>query len=184
MMDLFTGELVRLGPLDKDALQASYHWMRDYELRRWMEDETIIPITDEAQQTWIDKALVAEDVYHFAIITLAEERFIGTCGLFSLDDKNGSAEFGIGIGEKDCWGKGYGTDAARLVLRFAFIERNLHRVELETFTFNPRAIRSYEKAGFVHEGTRRKAIYREAQYHDVHVMAVLRSDWEAISTAE
>jgi RimJ/RimL family protein N-acetyltransferase len=184
MTDLFAGELVRLGALDKEELQASSHWMRDYDLRRWMEDETIVPMTDEAQQAWIDKTLVAEDAYYFAIVTLAEERFIGTCGLFSIDDKNGSAEFGIGIGEKDYWGRGYGTDAARLVLRFAFMERNLHRIELATFDFNERAIRSYEKVGFVHEGTRRQAIFREGEYHDVHIMAALRSDWEAASATE
>lgn len=182
-MDLFAGDLVRLGHLNKDDVRATYHWMRDYELRRWMEDETIVPMTDEAQDAWVDRMLASEDAYHFSIVTLDDERIIGTCSLDSVDGVNGSAVFGIGIGEKDCWGMGYGTDATHVLLRFAFMERNLHRVELEVFAFNTRAIRSYKKVGFIHEGTLREAVYREGEYHDVHVMAALRSDWEAASGA-
>ena len=84
---------------------------------------------------------------------------------------------GIFIGDKNYWSKGYGTDAMRTLLRFAFGEANLHRVELEVFAFNPRAIRTYEKAGFELEGVRKQALFREGAWHDEHIMATLRDEW-------
>jgi RimJ/RimL family protein N-acetyltransferase len=183
MIDLFMGELVRLGYVGKDDLRATYHWMRDYELRRWMEDDTVAPLSDEEQDAWTERMQTSKDAHLFSIVTLDDDRYIGSCSLRLIDDKNGSAVLGIYIGEKDCWGRGYGTDAARVILRFAFMERNLHRVELGVFAFNHRAIHSYEKVGFVHEGARREAIFREGRYHDEYIMAVLRPDWEAASTA-
>ena len=84
----------------------------------------------------------------------------------------------VGNGGGDTiWGKGYGTEATRTILSFAFNELNLHRVELEVYDFNARAIRTYEKAGFRHEGTRRKALFRDGSYHDVHVMGILREEF-------
>ena len=85
---------------------------------------------------------------------------------------------GIGIGERDCWGKGYGTDAMRVVLRFAFVELNLHRVGLNVFEYNPRAIRSYEKAGFVEEGRLRGFLHRNNRRWDLIFMGILRDEWE------
>ena len=107
------------------------------------------------------------------------DRLIGNCGLFGFDWKNRFAEFGILIGEKDAWGHGYGTDAARLILRFGFDELNLNRVWLRVYDFNPRAGRAYKKAGYVQEGIYRQALYREGAYHDIHVMSVLRDEWQA-----
>jgi RimJ/RimL family protein N-acetyltransferase len=81
---------------------------------------------------------------------------------------------------KIAWGKGYGTDATRALLRYAFEEANLHRIELEVFAFNPRAIRVYEKCGFKLEGVRKQALYREGEWHDEHIMAILRDEWLAL----
>ncbi len=88
---------------------------------------------------------------------------------------------GISIGEKEYWGKGYGTDAMRVVLRYAFTELNLHRVSLTVFEYNPRAIRSYEKAGFTLEGREREAVFRSGKRTDMIYMGVLREDWERLS---
>jgi RimJ/RimL family protein N-acetyltransferase len=102
---------------------------------------------------------------------------IGNTGLHQIDWKNRMAVFGIVLGEKAYWGQGFGTEAARTILRFAFEELNLHRVELEVFDFNPRAIRSYEKVGFRHEGTRREALFRNGRYQDVHLMSILQEEF-------
>jgi RimJ/RimL family protein N-acetyltransferase len=104
---------------------------------------------------------------------------VGNLGLHRIDWKNRSAVFGIVLGEKSHWNKGFGTKAARTILRFAFTELNLHRVELEVFAFNPRAQRCYEKAGFTREGTRREAIFRDGHYHDEHVMSILQEEYFA-----
>jgi RimJ/RimL family protein N-acetyltransferase len=85
--------------------------------------------------------------------------------------------FGIVIGEKAHWNRGFGTEATRLALRFAFGELNLHRVELEVFAFNKRAIRAYEKAGFRLEGTRLQSHFHNGAYHDAHIMGVLSDEF-------
>jgi RimJ/RimL family protein N-acetyltransferase len=176
---LFRGELVRLTQVSRDNLPAYKRWMRDYEVQRFLA-RTPTPITDEAEEAWFES--VAEDTgdYIFAIRTLDGDTLIGNCGLHNVEAKNRLAEFGIIIGEKDYWGRGYGTDAARVILRFAFDELNLHRVELDVYDFNPRAIRSYEKVGFVHEATRRDALFRDGAYHDVHKMGILQREWRAL----
>jgi RimJ/RimL family protein N-acetyltransferase len=95
---------------------------------------------------------------------------------------HGEAYVGIGLGEAEFWGRGYGTDAMRLILRFGFDELNLKRVSLNTFEYNPRAIRSYEKAGFRYEGKVRGGLLREGRRWDVIYMGILRSEWQAEQT--
>ncbi len=85
---------------------------------------------------------------------------------------------GIGIGEREYWGNGYGTDAMRAILHFAFTELNLYRVSLNVFEYNPRAIRSYEKAGFVAEGRQRQVLNRDGRRWDVIYMGILHEEWE------
>lgn len=177
-MDIFRGELVRLAAVDKDSIAAGTRWMSDYEVRRLADDEAAGPMTEDAQREWYERAAKSDGDFSFAIRTLDDDALIGNCGLYGISHKNGSAEFGIVIGEKGYWGRGFGTDATRVLLRFAFWELNLHRVELEVFAFNERAIRAYEKAGFVREGARREATFREGRYHDVLVMSILRGEWD------
>jgi RimJ/RimL family protein N-acetyltransferase len=159
---------------------SSYaRWFRDYEVQRFLMPGVLVPVTDEMETAWFDRVSVAEDSYHFGIRTFSEDRLLGNCSLFQIEQKNRVGTFGIVIGEKDCWGQGYGSDATRAIVRFGFHELNLNRVQLEVYDFNKRAIRAYEKAGFKLEGTRRQALYREGRYHDVHVMAILRDEWLA-----
>ncbi len=104
---------------------------------------------------------------------------VGNCGLFGIEWNNRAAEFGIFIGDKSVWGKGYGTDAARLVLRHGFETLNLNRIFLRVYEDNPRAMHTYEKAGFVPEGRMRQAVYRNGEYKDVLLMSTLRSEWDS-----
>ncbi len=102
---------------------------------------------------------------------------IGGCGFFNLDDRNRSAEFGISIGDKTCWDKGYGTEAVRLLCRHGFDTLNLNRIYLRVLETNPRAIRAYEKAGFTHEGRQRQAWYKDGRYLDFLVMSILKEEF-------
>ncbi len=86
---------------------------------------------------------------------------------------------GISIGDPKDWGKGYGTDAMRILLRYAFIELNLHQVTLLVFEYNPRAIRSYEKAGFRVRGRMRKVVNRDGRRWDAIAMSIIRQEWNA-----
>jgi RimJ/RimL family protein N-acetyltransferase len=96
--------------------------------------------------------------------------------------QHGDTLVAIALGERKFWGNGFGTDAMRVMLRYAFNELNLRRVGLIVFEYNPRAIRSYEKAGFVHEGRARGFLYREGQRWDLLFMGILREEWLAKDT--
>ena len=119
------------------------------------------------------------DDYHFTICLLDDDRPIGTCGLFQVDKVNGNAGIGISIGEKSLWGQGLGTDAMIALLDFGFGMLRLERMWLEVYDFNERARRSYEKCGFVLEGTERRAIFKHGRFIDVHLMSILRDEWES-----
>jgi hypothetical protein len=115
--------------------------------------------------------------YFFSIRTLADDKLIGELGLEVVNWAGRDAFVGLGIGETEYWSKGYGTDVMNVLLHFAFRELNLRRVSLSVFEYNPRAIRSYEKAGFRHEGHVRKALNREGRRWDAVYMGILREEW-------
>jgi len=115
--------------------------------------------------------------YFFSIRTIAEDKLIGDLGLDVVDWSGRDAFVGLGIGESEYWGRGYGTDVMDILLRFAFTEINLRRVTLTVFEYNPRAIRSYEKAGFRHEGRERKVLNKEGKRWDMLFMGILREEW-------
>lgn len=104
-------------------------------------------------------------------------KLIGNCAVFEIKSVNSSAELGIMIGEKSEWNKGYGAEVMTLLQRHCFETLNLNRVFLRVYVDNVRAVRSYEKAGFVLEGRLREAVYKFGKYEDVLFMSVLRSEW-------
>jgi RimJ/RimL family protein N-acetyltransferase len=103
---------------------------------------------------------------------------IGTCGYHGIDWRSRSAELGISIGEKSFWNKGYGTETMRLLLKYGFETLNLNRIMLDVFDTNKRAIRTYEKAGFLLEGRKRQAMYKNGKYFDILIMSVIRDEWQ------
>jgi RimJ/RimL family protein N-acetyltransferase len=120
-----------------------------------------------------------KEVYSFLICLAEDERPIGEVMLADIDRVNGSAQVGIVIGEPAEWGKGYGTDAVRALLAFGFAELRLERIWLEVSTENPRAQRSYEKAGFTWEATFRHDRWEGGRYTDGHVMSILLGEWQS-----
>jgi RimJ/RimL family protein N-acetyltransferase len=102
---------------------------------------------------------------------------VGNCSFHVQDWRVRSAELGIFIGDKAYWGKGYGSEVMRLLLAHGFGILNLNRIYLRVYENNQRAIRAYEKAGFVHEGRMRQAEFRNGGYEDILLMSVLRSEW-------
>lgn len=111
-------------------------------------------------------------------------QLIGVVRLWRISQTNRSAMLTIVIGEKARWGRGLGTEALRLILGVGFGRLELNRVELHVFAFNERAIRSYEKVGFVREGSRRSALARGDQFHDIVVMGILRDEFLARSSGQ
>jgi RimJ/RimL family protein N-acetyltransferase len=176
--NIFTGKLVRLGTEEPEALaQAAVRWDRDSEYIRLLNYEPASLWSVKKFKEWIEKDQDRE-YFSFNIRTLDGDRLIGFVGLGGLAWNHGEAWVGIGLGERNDWDKGYGTEAMRLLLRYAFTELNLRRVSLGVFEYNPRAVRSYEKAGFRVEGRQRKELNREGRRWDTILMGILREEWE------
>jgi RimJ/RimL family protein N-acetyltransferase len=135
------------------------------------------PQTVEAEEQWYDDQVRAGNKV-FAIET-QDGVLIGNISLHNIHVRCHHAELGIVIGEKDYWGKGYGTDAITTLLDYCFNELNLQRVWLRVFSFNQRGIRCYEKCGFVVEGRLRRHMWRHGSYHDELHMGILREEWHA-----
>ena len=102
---------------------------------------------------------------------------IGDCALCQISWEDRRAGLAICIGDKTRWGHGYGTDATRALVRFGFEEMNLNRIWLTVYADNPRAIRCYEKVGFVREGVKRQAVYHDGKFVDEVMMSMLREEY-------
>lgn len=113
----------------------------------------------------------------FLIVDIETENPIGYVGLYDINSTVRKAEFRILIGEKDFWGRGYGTQITELVTFYGFDRLNLNRIYLGYTSSNERAGRAYEKAGYVYEGTLKEDLYRNSTYYDSTRMAVLRKDY-------
>ena len=179
--DLFCGELVRLTVEDPRVLAEAFsRWDRDSEYMRLLDSFPALQWSTKKVQEWVEKDQdqLRPDLFMFGIRTRSEDRLIGGISLDGVKWAHGESFLGIGLGDRACWGNGYGTDAIRVILRYAFTELNLVRVSLDVFEYNPRAIRCYEKAGFVHEGRLRKFLDREGERWDMIFMGILREEWE------
>ena len=180
MKDLFRGELVRITAEEPDvAAKAEAQWQRDSEFIRLADNEPILFSSKKKIQGDVEKRFEKEsepDRYSFNVRTLADDKLIGLFQL-SVELIHGEASVGISIGERDFWSKGYGTDAMKLCLRYAFLELSLQRVALGLHGYNTRALRSYEKAGFTLEGRTRQDVLREGKRTDTLWMGILRDEW-------
>lgn len=177
--DLLTGTLVHLTAQNSETDAATYaRWEHDSEFERLLSIDPIVPTGTKNWRERLEK-LPEERFMPFAIRTLADDKLIGFVSLFGLTNQHKDCWVGIGIGDHAYWGKGYGTDAMRIILRYAFQELNRHRVSLNLLATNERALRSYEKCGFVLEGRTRGTDYRMLQRADLIYMGVLRHEWEA-----
>jgi RimJ/RimL family protein N-acetyltransferase len=173
------GEQVYLRPAERSDIDAFVRWFSDGETTRYLAARA--PFSKAMEEKWFEGMLEEQGKknYHFVICLLADDRPIGTAGLHQVNYEDGHATFGISIGEKAEWSKGYGTDALRTICDFGFGQLRLERIELDVYEPNTRAQRSYEKAGFVTEGTMRHAHFSDGRHHDVLRMSLLREEWEA-----
>jgi len=177
---IIRGEQVYLRPTERSDVPAFVRWFNDADVLRNLAMSA--PMSEASEIGWFDRMLEVQGktAYHFVICLLTDDRPIGTIGLEGVNLQDGVAEFGIAIGEKSEWGKGHGTDALRAICDFGFGELRLERIGLMVYAGNDRAQRSYEKAGFTHEATMRRAHFARGQHHDVHVMSLLRDEWLAL----
>jgi diamine N-acetyltransferase len=178
-MPIIRGERVYLRSSERGDVPLFVRWLNDAETASYLSMRA--PMSVAMEEQWFNRMLEhqGKDEYHFVICLIDDDAPIGTAGLFQVDSTNGNAGIGISIGEKALWGKGYGTDAMNAIVDFGFGQLRLERMWLEVYDFNVRARRSYEKCGFVLEGTERHAIYKQGRYIDVQLMSILRDEWVA-----
>ena len=175
---------VFLRPAEREDLPLFVRWFGDARTTRTL--SAAAPMSLASEEDWFERVVANQgrDGYHFAICRVDDDRPIGTIGLFEMDLRNGSAGLGISIGDPADTGQGYGTDAMRAIVGWAFDMLRLERVWLDVYDFNPRARLVYERVGFVHEGTQRHAIFRHGRFADVHRMAILAGEWRALGEPE
>ncbi|MFB9902625.1 GNAT family N-acetyltransferase [Allokutzneria oryzae] len=170
-----TGELVRLRAFDPSEAEALWRWNHDPDVMRWMNDGYPDSVAQVAKRMSEWPRNSYEKVV-LAVETRAEGRLIGVAVLRDAEPETGNAELDVYIGEKDCWGSGYATDATRTMCRFGFDQMRLHRVTLWVVADNVAARRVYEKVGFVEEGRQRECFRRDGEWHDMIMMGLLESD--------
>jgi RimJ/RimL family protein N-acetyltransferase len=174
------GESVYLRPLEKADAPVIVEWFNDAEIRSRIASWR--PMSLAAEEAFIE-GLAKSDDFVFAVVLKDGDRFVGNTGLHQIDQKNRSGMFGIVLGDKSAWGRGIGTEVTRLMTGWAFDHVNLNRVWLEVYDDNLRAVRVYEKVGYLHEGVLRQALWRDGEYKDVFRMAMVRADWKKIKAA-
>jgi len=170
------GSRVALRRPRPDDLPGVVRWYRDPEIARLTRYQTR-QMTQAEIERFFEVRMLAVDALAYTIVELPDWRQIGFTTFSALDPDNGSVMFHITVGERDAWGRGLGTETTSLMLAHAFERLALHRVGLTVFSYNVRAIRAYEKAGFRIEGRLRDAIMRDGRYFDEVQMGVLANEW-------
>jgi RimJ/RimL family protein N-acetyltransferase len=178
MKDLFRGELVRFTMEEPEiSAKSEVRWQRDSEFVRLADSDPIRLHSEKAIKEWFEKqAEPKPERYSFSVRTLAEDKFIGFLGVW-VNVIHSEAWVGIGIGEREFWSKGYGTDMMKLCTQYVFMELCVERLSLGLHEYNARALRSYEKCGFRLEGRSRKDLQREGKRYDSLWMGILREEW-------
>ncbi len=174
---MFTGEKIILRELRREDIILAQNYINDPETRRLLSPTIPFPFTEKDEENWFEGISAFGDKYSFAIVDLDINEYIGSCGVNNIDWKNSIATIGILIGKKEYWGKGYGTDAMKVLISFIFNQMNINKIKLNVFSFNDRAIKSYEKCGFKIEGRLRQELYRDGKYHDNIIMGLLREEF-------
>ena len=177
---IYDGELVRLRPSEREDCPLFVSWLKNPVLRQYI---TIRYISEAMEERWFERLL--SDIsrnppgrLHFVIELLSSSQPVGLVGLEGINWRDRNAEVGIIVGDSEFWGQGYGSDALRTMLDIGFRWYNLHRIQLHVVQSNIRAIRSYEKCGFHHEGRLRESVFIDGQYEDLLLLSILQDEFE------
>jgi RimJ/RimL family protein N-acetyltransferase len=175
---MLVGTQVQLRPIRRDDLPRLRAWFDDPELmRHWARPAPLV--VDDAFEPDLRGRFSRFDTAGYFMIEIPGGPTIGRIDFEQLNMQSRSAEVMVLIGDRASRGHGHGTDAMVTLLRYLFDQRNLHRVALMVLAWNAPAIRSYEKVGFVAEGTLRDDCFFDGRYHDQIAMSILRPEFDA-----
>jgi len=195
---MICGDRIRFRAVEREDLPIFKKWINDPEVRQGL--GVYLPLSSEDEEEWFEGVRKHQPDERNLVIEVRQPgessalpgeptgqpgqgpgeaawQMIGGCSFFRLDSRNRSAEFGIMIGDKNYWNHGYGTEAVHLLVQHGFSTLNLNRIHLRVLEDNPRAIRAYEKVGFIHEGRQRQAEYKHGRYLDLLVMSILKDEF-------
>jgi RimJ/RimL family protein N-acetyltransferase len=169
------GKAITLRPIVKEDAEAMLESTRDEESNRLTGTQQTF--TREQIEKWCENLATQEGRVDCAIVSKETGEYLGEVVLNHIDEVNRSANFRIALKGSKYYGRGIGTEAARLMVGYGFKVLELHRIDLEVFTFNPRALHVYEKLGFVREGVRREVLLLDGTYYDAIIMGLLRREF-------
>jgi RimJ/RimL family protein N-acetyltransferase len=172
------GPIIYLRPLEREDARALAGWFNDPEVNRTL--RSYRPMTVAAEEEFLKTVGDRPDDLVLGIVVCETDQLVGVCGLHDIDARSRHASLGLLVGDKTAWGKGFGTEAGRLLVRHAFETLNLNRVWLHVHEYNRRGLRVYEKVGFRPEGRLRQDTFRDGRYWDTIVMGLLRDEWGAV----
>ena len=174
-MGFLVGERVYLRPVEREDLVHIRKWANDPQIRRLTGE--VRPMTAAAAERFFEKVNNDEDRVWFMVVQREDDRVIGEAGLLRMFPPWRATDLSIILGEVDAWGQGYGTEAIRLLLDYAFGSLNFHRVAIGVVGFNERALRFYERVGFRREGVQRDGYHYGGRYHDFVMMSMLEDEY-------
>lgn len=169
------GDRIYLSPRNSEDAEVFVKWMNDFQVTDYTGRSSAI-MTLEAEKQYLEQHIYDEAT--FSIVTLEENKMIGTVGLEKIDKINRIARMGIMIGEAENREKGYGTEAINLILEYGFNYLNLYNIQLKVLEFNHRGIACYKKCGFKEMGRRRKANFVDGKYYDTIYMDILKEEFD------
>ncbi|TKH42097.1 GNAT family N-acetyltransferase [Paenibacillus terrae] len=172
--NLFYGDRIKLAAVREEDAETMFKWGEDADYLRNVDTDLALPYTLKQMES--EGSPSSNEVY-FRLRTLEDDVLIGFVAIHGIEWNNRIGQLAVGIGNGDYRGKGYGTEAVRLILRYAFYELNLNRVGLDVIEYNEQAIRTYEKVGFQLEGRVRSAVLRDGNSYDRIMMGMLYSEW-------
>jgi len=176
------GKSVLLRPFRRSDISYFLKWFNDPEILQYL--DMYLPMTEMSEEKFIEELGTTRAGIDVLLVIEAIEgdssRPIGNCGLHQISPKDHNAVFGIIVGERDYWSKGYGLEAARLLLDYGFQQLNLHRISSSAISFNERSIKLHRKVGFREEGRLRQAMFKNGQYHDRVEFGILREEWTGL----
>lgn len=169
------GDRIYLSPRNNEDLEKFTEWLNDFETTDYIGRSGTL-VTLDGEKKYLEDNSSPEAV--FVIVTLEDNKMVGTVGLHEVNWINRNATLGIFIGDKEYRDKGYGTEAIRLILEYGFKYMNLHSIKLDAMKFNSRALKCYEKCGFKENGRRRDGAFINGKYYDTVSMDILDNEFK------
>ena len=181
---MLKGNRVILRPMRRSDINYFLKWFTDPEVTQYLA-AIYLPMTEMADEKFIEELGTSRSQTQVIFVIEATEGEsnipIGNTTLSAINPKDHLATFGIAIGEKAYWSKGYGTEAARLLVNYGFEQLNLHRISSGAVAFNERSIRMHLSVGFREEGRERELLFKNGKFHDYVIFGLLRAEWKSVA---